>query len=254
MDRGVTDMAHDIALSIVLPVRNEASCVGVVLREIIAVFEQSLPKPGEIIVIDDASRDASIKVVEAAVKDAASRRGLFDPSGGVKVSHFILPEQCGQSQALMKGLLAARGELIVSMDADGQYDPYDIPRFLGKMTALDMLCGVRKNRKDTIARILFSRVGNAFRNRITNDSIKDAGCTLRVMRKSCVPALAPYQGTLYGNEFFFHPLILRKRGFRVNETEVSHRPRLAGKSNYNLFRGRALRGLLACMKARRLFS
>ena len=176
-------MKQEIALSIVLPVRNEAPCVGGVLREIIAVFEKSLPKPGEIIVVDDASRDASVEVVEAVVKDAGLGKSLAGPAGGVVLSHLILPDRCGQSQALMKGLAAARGELIVSLDADAQYDPCDIPRLIEKMAGLDMLCGIRKNRKDTVARILFSRIGNAFRNRVTGDSTKDAGCTLRLMRK-----------------------------------------------------------------------
>jgi dolichol-phosphate mannosyltransferase len=245
-------MQREIALSIVLPVHNEAPCLGGVLREIVAVFEKSLPKPGEVIVVDDASRDASVEVVEAVVKDAGLGKGLADPAGRVMLSHLILPDQCGQSQALMKGLTAADGELIVSLDADAQYDPSDVPRLLEKMAGLDMLCGVRKNRKDTVARILFSRIGNAFRNRVTGDSTKDAGCTLRLMRKSCVPALAFYQGKLFGTEFFFHPLILRRKGFRVGETDVSHRPRVAGKSNYKLVRGRALRGFLACLRARQL--
>jgi dolichol-phosphate mannosyltransferase len=247
-------MRNNIALSIVLPVHNEAKAVGTLIREIEKVFETSLPKPGEIIIVDDASDDGSVEVVEAAVKDAASRNRLAGPTESIMVSPCILPERCGQSQALMNGLMTARAELIVSLDGDGQYDPADIPRLFENMREFDMLCGVRKHRKDTVFRGICSRFGNAFRNLVTDDCTTDAGCTFRVMRKSCLPALAHFQGTLFGIEFFFHPLILRKKGFRVGEMEVRHRPRISGKSKYSPIRGRLLRGLKACIKARRISS
>ena len=244
-------MQPNIALSIVLPVYNEAKGIGILMKEISAVFEKSLPKPGEIIIVDDASNDTSVTVIEEIARELTHLQRHASP---VEITLITQPDHRGQSQALMNGLAAARGDLIVSLDADGQHDPADIPRFVEKMDAFDMICGVRKNRADGSARMSYSKIGNALRNRLTGDSTKDAGCTFRIMRKTCVAALLPFKERLFECEFFFHPLILRRKGFRVVEMEVSHRPRLAGKSKYKLVRGRALRGLYACMRARRQFN
>jgi dolichol-phosphate mannosyltransferase len=245
-------MQPNIALSIVLPVYNEAEGIGILMKEIHAVFEKSLPKPGEIIIVDDASNDTSIAVIEKIAQELTLRMRKRSHASSVEITIIAQPDHRGQSQALLNGLAAARGDMIVSLDADGQYDPADIPRFVEKMDAFDMICGVRKNRADGSARMSYSKIGNALRNRMTGDSIIDAGCTFRIMRKTCVTALFPFKDRLFGCEFFFHPLILRRKGFKVVEMEVSHRPRLAGKSKYKLVRGRALRGLYACVRARRL--
>jgi dolichol-phosphate mannosyltransferase len=247
-------MQPNIALSIVLPVYNEAQGIGILIKEISAVFEKSLPKPGEIIIVDDASNDTSVTVIEEIARELAPLRRPQSQASPVEITLITHPDHRGQSHALMNGLAAARGDLIVSLDADGQYDPADIPRFIEKLDAFDMICGVRKNRADGSARIGYSKIGNALRNRLTGDSTKDAGCTFRIMRKTCVAALLPFKERLFECEFFFHPLILRRKGFRVVEMEVSHRPRLAGKSKYKLVRGRALRGLYACMRVRRQFN
>ena len=162
------------------------------------------------------------------------------------------PVRSGQSAALMRGLAEASGELIVSMDADRQYDPADIPKMLDMMTGFDMVCGVRKSRADGLLRLLCSRIANMFRNLVTADSTRDSGCIFRIMRRECISAFLPAQGKLYGCEFFFHPLFARKRGFRVGEVEVQHRTRSGGKSHYRLIRGRIGRGIMACFKARRI--
>jgi dolichol-phosphate mannosyltransferase len=238
-------MSNNIALSIVLPVYNEAGGIVILVREIVDVLASDLNTDGEIIVVDDVSEDNSATVVETAAGKITNRY----PGNAVDIRIVRLPSHSGQSRALMTGFSAARGDLIVSMDADGQYDPRDIPRFLDAMKRFDMACGIRRIRSDGIARKACSVVANGFRNILTGDSIADAGCTFRIMRKECLPALLPLDGRLDGCEFFFHPLALRKKGFRVGEMEVAHRPRAAGKSNYRLVRGRMLRGLKACIKA-----
>lgn len=158
----------------------------------------------------------------------------------------------GQSGTMMDGFIAAQGEIIVSMDADGQFDPGEIPRLLKRMDSYDMVCGVRYRRRDGLIRKGCSVIANSFRNLITGDSVSDSGCTFRSMRRCCVEVLLPYQGKLSGCEFFFHPLILRQAGFRICEIDVSHRPRSAGKSNYQLIRGRLGKGLRASFAIRNL--
>ena len=178
---------------------------------------------------------------------------FFTPSSFlITINLLTQPVRFGQSKALMRGILAAQGALIITMDADLQHDPADIPRLLEKMDGYDMFCGIRKTRNDGLSRLICSKIANVFRNRITGDSITDSGCTFRIMRKECIPAILPIENRLFGCEFFFHPLFAYRRGFRVGEAEVCHRQRTAGKSNYNLMRGRLMRGIAACIRVRRL--
>jgi len=230
------------AISIVLPVHNEENNIGVLLKEIADVFKNTIPKPYEIIVVDDASDDRSVAVVEAFKNEQRSSN----------VQILSQPFRSGQSKALTRGMDAAQGALIVTMDADLQHDPADIPTLLEKMDGYDMVCGIRKSRSDGITRLLCSKIANAFRNRITGDSISDSGCTFRIMRKECIEAFIPIDDRLFGCEFFFHPLFARRRGFRVGEAKVSHRKRPAGKSNYKLMRGRFSRGIAACIRVRKI--
>jgi len=241
-------------ISIVLPVHNEEKNIGVLLAEIASVFENNIRKSYEIITIDDASDDTSIAVAEKFrnEKSCSSCADSFLLPDNIHI--FSQPFRSGQSKALMRGMTTAKGALIVTMDADLQHDPSDIPKLLEKMDSYDMICGIRKGRSDGIARLLCSKIANAFRNMITGDSISDSGCTFRIMRKECVAACMPIDGKLFGCEFLFHPLFVRRRGFRVGETVVSHRLRSAGKSNYKLIRGRFLRGIAACIRVRKILS
>jgi dolichol-phosphate mannosyltransferase len=235
-------------ISVVLPIYNEEENIGALLKEIASVFAEVIRKPYEIIVVDDASVDSS----------AAAVRGTRDSLGSSPflstMTLMVQHVRSGQSKALLRGMAAAQGALIITMDADLQYDPADIPRLLEKMGTYDLLCGIRKNRSDGLARRLCSKIANAFRNAITGDRIADSGCTFRVMRKQCVATLMPLDGRLFGCEFFFHPLFVRHRGFRVGESAVVHRPRRAGKSNYRLIGGRFMRGIAACILARKLLA
>ncbi len=235
-------------ISIVLSVHNEENNIGVLIKEIAAVFENTIRKPYEIIVVDDASDDKSIAVIQDAKNFLSSSSFL------VNINLLTQSVRSGQSKALMRGMTAAQGALIVTMDADLQHDPADIPKLLEKMVSYDMLCGIRKNRSDGLARRVCSKIANAFRNWITGDSITDSGCTFRIMRKECVAAFQPIDGCLFGCEFFFHPVFARRKGFRVGEAEVHHRQRTSGKSNYRLMRGRFMRGIAACIRARRLLA
>lgn len=239
-----------ITISVVLPVHNESGCIEKLLYEIIDVCKNVLQLEAEIIVVDDASDDSSYEIVEnvASKLKSENHQTKFNPL--IRLIRHAL--RAGQATTLMDGFSAATGELVLSMDADGQFDPREIPRFLERMKSCDMVCGIRQNRQDTIVRKIASKIANSMRNVITGDTLTDAGCTFRCMKRECVAALVPFHGKLEGCEFFFHPLIIRKDGFRVEEIGVSHYPRVAGTSKYHLIRGRLGRGVIASFAVRKL--
>jgi dolichol-phosphate mannosyltransferase len=235
-------------ISVVVPVHNEEGNIGRLIGEIIGVLERNNRYPFEIIVVDDASTDRSAEAARAAAPEAEAA------GRPVRLTIIAMPARAGQSEALMTGIEAAAGALIVTMDADLQHDPADIPRLIGELGKQDMVCGVRKNRRDGLARMFCSRAANSFRNLLTGDRTLDSGCTFRVMRSTCVPLLRPLRGQLFGCEYFFHPLTLRYNGCKVKEYAITHRERTSGKSNYRLIRGRAIMGLMASLKIRRVLA
>jgi dolichol-phosphate mannosyltransferase len=234
-------------VSLVMPMHNEAENIGPLLREIFTVFDMTVKKTYEIIIVDDASGDGSIAMVER------EKNRYFTDQKPVYLSEIALlrqPVQSGQFKALIRGISAAGGDCIITMDSDLQQDPADIPRLLQMMEVCDMVCGVRVARHDGIARRICSKIANGFRNLITGDSTTDSGCMFRVMRAGCVAAILPCDGRLYGCEGLFFPLLVRRKGFRVREATVIHRKRASGKSRYHLVRGRLLSGVAACLKVR----
>jgi dolichol-phosphate mannosyltransferase len=245
-------MDDGIVLSVVLPVHNEAGSIAGLVRDIAEVCRRQLRVPAEIIVVDDFSDDGSGTLVEGVAAEALGK-GSGGRFSAVDIRLIRLGARSGQSEALMKGFAEARGALIASMDADGQFDPYDIPRLFERTGNNDMVCGYRSGRADGAVRKLSSLIANGFRNLITRDTTTDAGCTFRIMKRECVELLRPVQGKLSGCEFFFHPLILRKAGRSVCEAPVSHLPRNAGTSNYRVVRGRFGKGMVACIRAATMF-
>jgi glycosyltransferase involved in cell wall biosynthesis len=239
------------AVSVVLPVHNESGCIEKLLRDMIDVCRNVLHLAAEIIVVDDASDDNSAVIVEQIASELRGKFNIKNESiPNIRLIRHAL--RAGQAGTLMDGFLAAKGEIIVSMDADGQFDPREIPRLLERLQSCDIVFGIRQNRQDSIVRKIASKIANKMRNIITGDTLTDAGCTFRSMKKVCVAALEPFQGKLEGCEFFFHPLIIRKAGYRVEEIGVSHHPRVAGMSKYHLIRGRLGRGLIASLAVRRM--
>jgi glycosyltransferase involved in cell wall biosynthesis len=202
------------ALSVVIPAFNEEENVEPCVRELIPVLE-ALGRPFEVIIVDDGSRDATPAVLE--------RLGRED--GRLRV--LRLRRNAGQSAALDAGFRAARGAVVVSMDADLQNDPRDIPRLLAALAGHDAVCGWRVDRRDPWTKRVASRVANAVRNRVTGDGVHDTGCTLKAFRREALERLRLYRGM-----HRFLPALLRIEGFRVTEVPVTHRPRRAGVSKY----------------------
>ena len=171
----------------------------------------------ELIYVDDGSRDGTGDVLaQLAARDAR-----------VRVLSFA--ENAGQTAALAAGFRAARGELIATLDGDGQNDPADLPRLIAALAQADVANGVRTHRRDAWHRRLSSRVANGVRNWATGERVTDVGCSLRVMRASFVRRV-----TLYRGMHRFLPTLLGMEGARVVELPVSHRPRRAGASKYGI--------------------
>jgi dolichol-phosphate mannosyltransferase len=203
-------------LSVVVPFYDERENAEALHAEVAAALA-SLPGGFECVYVDDGSRDGTGDVLaKLAANDAC-----------VRVVRFA--ENRGQTAALAAGFAAARGEVIATLDGDGQNDPADLPRLLAALAHADVVNGVRANRQDTWLRRLSSRIANAFRNWATGERVADVGCSLRVMRASYLRRVKLYRGL-----HRFLPTLLRMEGARLVELPVSHRPRRAGVSKYGI--------------------
>lgn len=207
-------------ISFVIPVFNESANIPPLFDELRAVAD-ALGATYEIIFVDDGSTDGSVEVIRELARTAGAVRGI------------AFHENRGQSAALGAGFAAANGEIVITLDADMQNDPADIPRMLDRLGPYDMINGWRKDRKDTLSKRLGSRLGNAVRNAMTGDSIRDTGCSLKVMRASMLKKVKMFRGL-----HRFLPALMRMEGARIMELPVNHRPRTRGQSKYtNLRRG-----------------
>jgi len=211
-------------ISVVVPVFNEEENLPLLAAELQAVL-RSLGRPCEVIFVDDGSTDGSL--------EALGRVGLQDSA----VRIVRLPRNAGQSAALAAGFRAARGGLVVTLDADLQNDPADVPRLLNHLEGYDVVCGVRTSRQDGWLRKASSRIAGGVRNRLTRDPVADAGCTLRVYRAEFLRRIPLFSGM-----HRFLPTLLKLEGARITEVPVHHRPRRHGQSKYNI-RNRIWRSL-----------
>jgi dolichol-phosphate mannosyltransferase len=203
-------------LSVVIPVYDEEASLALLHAELDAAL-RGVAGGVEILYVDDGSRDASL----ARLRELAAR----DP----RVRVVALEGNHGQSAAFEAGFRRARGEVVATLDADGQNDPADLPRLLARLGDADVVNGVRTGRRDSLVRRLSSRVANGFRNRMTDESVRDVGCSLRVMRREFLERVKLWRGM-----HRFLPTLLRLEGARIVEVPVSHRPRRHGTSKYGI--------------------
>ncbi|MES1245292.1 MAG: glycosyltransferase family 2 protein [Acidobacteriota bacterium] len=211
-------------ISIVIPVYNEEENLPVLAEEIRAALE-TVNRPYEVVLVDDGSTDTSPAVMARLARE--------DP----RVRVVRQRRNSGQSAALDAGARFARGGIVVTLDADLQNDPADIPRLLERMDGFDVVSGVRARRRDTWVRRVSSKIANGIRNRVTHESVTDVGCTLRAMRIEYLRRIPVFNGM-----HRFLPTLLRMEGARVTEVPVNHRPRLHGQPKYNI-RNRIFRAL-----------
>ena len=214
------------ALSIVIPVYDEAESLGPLFAELGPALA-ALDRPAEVVAVDDGSTDGSFERLVALAH------------GDPRIRIVRLARNYGQTAALAAGIEHARAPVIVSLDADLQHDPADIPRLLAVLDeGVDVVNGWRNPRRDPwLTRRLPSQIANRLISLVTGTRLHDYGCTLRAMRASVAKELR-----LYGELHRFIPALAADLGARVAEVKVNHRPRTLGTSKYGL--SRTLRVLL----------
>jgi glycosyltransferase involved in cell wall biosynthesis len=206
-------------VSIIIPVKDEEENVEILAEEIDTAMN-GVSLSWECVWIDDGSTDTTASLL----------RKLHEQDS--RHSFVLLSHNFGQSAALSVGFQNAHGDIIATLDGDGQNDPADIPRLIGMLQKqdADMVNGVRQKRLDTIARKISSRIANNFRNWVTGDTVTDVGCSVRVFRSKCVKRVPVFKGM---HRFF--PTLVKIQGFtRIIESPVNHRPRLRGKTKYGI--------------------
>ena len=223
-------------VSIVIPVLNEEGNLPALYEELTEVLEH-YGKRYELIFVDDGSTDASF-----ALLSSIHHR---DPS--LRVIRFR--KNFGQTAALAAGFAEAQAPVIVTLDADLQNDPRDIPLMLERLDAgFDMVCGWRKDRKDPfLSRRLPSQIANWLISVTTGVNLHDYGCTLKAFRSEVVKNLH-----LYGEMHRFIPAVASGMGITIDEVVVGHRPRREGQSKYGI--SRTLRVILDLMTVKFLLN
>jgi len=223
-------------ISVVIPVFNEEGSLELLQGEIAAALTP-LARPFEVIYVDDRSNDRSREIL----LDLHRR----DP----RVRVIALGGRSGQTAAMAAGFDQARGDVVVTLDADLQNDPADIPRLLlGLEGGADVVAGWRKRRQDGfVLRRLPSSLANRLIALVSGVAVHDTGCTLKAFRREVVERLP-----IYAEQHRFLPVLSAGSGAQVTEVVVNHRPRRFGKSKYGI--GRALRVLVDLLVVQMLSS
>ncbi len=203
-------------LSVVFPVHNEEHNLRELLGRVLPVLE-GLKRSYEIIFVDDGSTDGSWEVMQE----------LHAQNSKVRAIRF--KKNCGETAALEGGFKASRGDIIVTMDADLQSYPQDIPKLLENLKEYDVAWGQRTKRQDDSLRKFVSWAGNTVRRKLMGDEARDAGSPLRAMRREVALKVKLFKGL-----HRFYPTLCRMEGFKVIEVPITHFPRKHGKSKYTI--------------------
>jgi glycosyltransferase involved in cell wall biosynthesis len=217
-------------VSVVVPLYNEAPTLRPLKEAVTAVLERE-GWSFELLFVDDGSTDDSAAMLADLVADDA------------RVHAYRLPRNFGKAAALAVGFRAARGERIVTMDADLQDDPDEVPVLLAKLDGqFDLVTGWKRERHDPATRRLASHVFNAATSAVSGVHLHDFNCGLKAYTRPCAKAVAQ---SCYGDMHRYLPVLAHWEGFDVTEVVVRHHERRFGRSRYGL--ERYLRGLLDLM-------
>ncbi|MEK6636224.1 MAG: glycosyltransferase family 2 protein [Planctomycetota bacterium] len=216
-------------ISIVIPVYNEVDNIEPLGNSIINAMQG---QNYEVLYVDDGSTDGSTEKLKEWCTQHTNFRAI----------HF--KKNAGQTAAMDAGFKHAVGKYVVTMDADLQNDPADIPKLLEKLNTYDMVCGWRQKRNDPWIKRISSKVANSIRNKLSNENIKDTGCSLKAYRRECFSRIKLFNGM-----HRFLPTLFKMEGFSVTEVVVNHYPRKFGKSKYGVF-NRAFRAFMDLLVVR----
>ncbi|MEK6873960.1 MAG: glycosyltransferase family 2 protein [Nanoarchaeota archaeon] len=221
----------------VIPCYNENGNLIILHNEIKKVMDKLLASNKqnyEIIYVNDGSTDNTLEELKKLIKEKLKKE-----NNNCKIIIINLNRNYGQATALDAGFKFSNGEIIISLDADLQNDPNDIPKMIEKLEKenLDVVAGWRKNRKDKNGIKILTRIGRSLRKFLIKDNVHDTGCTLRVYRREAIKSL-----DIWGEMHRYILAMLRWKGFRIGEIEVNHRPRTIGKTKYGY--NKALRGFI----------
>jgi hypothetical protein len=206
-------------ISVVAPVYNEAASLRR-LRDELAAAMRDGQVAFEILFIDDGSTDGSWDAIRQLTQED-------ERVGGIRFRRNY-----GKAAALQAGFAAARGEIIVTMDADLQDDPRELPRFIDTLNqGFDVVSGWKKVRHDPLDKVLPSRIFNWLVSRLSGVVLHDHNCGYKAYRREVIDELR-----LYGEMHRFVPVLAAARGWKVGELIVQHRPREFGRSKYGFSR------------------
>lgn len=204
-------------LSIVIPLYNEEESLEELYRKNIEVIK-TLGKEYEIVFVNDASSDGSLDILKRLKKS--------DPN----ITIVSFKHNHGQTAAMDAGFKYSTGDVIVTMDADLQNDPGDIPLLLEQLDRFDVVVGWRYERQDSWLRKISSRIANSVRNKVSGETIADTGCSLKAFKRQCLENI-----NLYNGMHRFLPTLVKLEGYTVTQVKVSHHPRLYGTSKYGVW-------------------
>jgi len=207
-------------ISIVIPCYNEEGNLRPLIDAIRSAVDP-LKISYEVVITDDCSNDKSWSILKELAPG--------DPR--IRIQRFKL--NCGESAASWAGMQAARGRYIVTVDADLQNDPRDVPKFLEALKHSDCVCGTRvesRGKGDNFIRIASSRIANWVRNGLSGENISDAGCTYRAFKRECIANVKFFKGI-----HRFLPTMIKLEGFTVTEIPVANSPRFSGESHYGVW-------------------
>lgn len=204
-------------ISLVIPVYNEEENIKI-LHEKISTALRGNNIDYEVIYVDDGSNDNSYNLLKE-IKDE-----------NTKIIKFR--RNFGQTASMQAGINNSKGDIIITLDADLQNDPNDIPKLIEKYKeGYDLVSGWRKNRHDNITRTFPSKIANFLISNITKTGLHDTGCTLKAYNGDILRRI-----NLFGDHHRFIPAIFMEYSDKITEVEVEHHPRIYGKSKYNIFR------------------
>ncbi|RJR23669.1 glycosyltransferase [Candidatus Microgenomates bacterium] len=199
-------------ISIISPVYNEKESLKELYQRVAEVFKD---KKFELIFVNDGSTDGSGEVIEEIAKK------------DTKVRLVSFKRNQGKSKALMAGFEAAKGEEIITMDADLQDRPEETPKLISELSRYDLVSGWKKKRNDPFLSVVFSRVFNFVVGITTGVYLHDINCGLKAYRREVTENI-----NLYGDLYRFIPVLASREGFKVGEIEVQHEQRKYGSSKY----------------------